>query len=76
MPTYVFRNRNTSEEHEKFMSISAREVYLQENPHLEAVIGLTSIVHETGTNLKVSDGFREVLSKIKQTYKVNQLKDY
>lgn len=76
MPTYVFRNINTGEEFEKFMSISARDEYLRENPHLDSVIGLTGIVHETGTNLRVSDGFREVMSKIKSTYRVNSIKDY
>jgi len=76
MPTYIFRNMNTGEEFEKFMSISARDEYLRENPHLDSVIGPTSIVHETGTNLRVSDGFREVMSKIKSTYRVNSLKDY
>ena len=76
MPIYTFRNRDTGEEHERFMSISAREDYLRENPHLDTVIGKVNIVHETGTNLKVSDGFREVLSKIKDTYKVNKIKDY
>jgi uncharacterized alpha/beta hydrolase family protein len=76
MPTYTFQNRDTGEEFDKFMSISARESYLKENPHLTPIIGLSNIVHERGTNLKVSDGFREVMSKIKNTYKVNKIKDY
>ena len=76
MPLYTFRDRNTNEVFDKFMSIAAREQYLIDNGNLETVIGATALVHERGTNLKVSDGFREVLSKIKQTYKVNQLKDY
>lgn len=76
MPTYTFRNRDTGEEFDKFMSISAREDFIRENPHLDTVINSVNIVHETGTNLKVSDGFREVLSKIKDTYKVNRIKDY
>ena len=76
MPIYTFRNRDTDEVFDKFMSIAAREQYLTDNTNLDTVIGATGIVHERGTNLKVDDGFREVLSKIKQTYKVNQLKDY
>jgi len=32
MPTYNFRNKTTGETFEKFMSISARELFLSENP--------------------------------------------
>lgn len=76
MPTYTFRNRDTGEDFDKFMSISAREEYLRDNPHLDPIIGQVNIVHERGTNLKVSDGFREVMSKIKSKYTVNSIKDY
>jgi hypothetical protein len=76
MPTYTFHNRDTGEDFDKFMSISAREEYLRENPHLDPIIGKVNIVHERGTNLKVSDGFREVLSKIKSKLTVNSIKDY
>lgn len=76
MPTYTFRDTNTNEVFDKFMSIAAREQYLTDNSHLETVLGATKIVHERGTNLKVDDGFREVMSKIKQTYKVNNIKSY
>ena len=58
------------------MSMATREQYLADNANLETVIGATAVVHERGTNLKVDDGFREVLSKIKQTYRVNSIKDY
>ena len=76
MPTYRFKNNDTNEEFESFMSISSREVYLKDNPHLSTMPVLTNIVYETGTNLKVDDGFREVMSKIKDTYKVNNIKSY
>lgn len=76
MPIYTFRDTNTGEEFERFMSIASREEYLKENPHVQTIIGQVNIVHETGTNLKVSDGFREVMSKIKSKYTVNNIKDY
>jgi len=38
MPTYKFKDTNTGEEIEKFMSISAREQFIQDNPHLESMI--------------------------------------
>ena len=34
------------------------------------------LVHETGSRLKVDDGWREVQSKIKETYKINAIKDH
>lgn len=76
MPTYEFRNKVTGETHEKFMSIASRETYLADNPDLETVLGAPKLVYETGTNLKVSDGFREVISKIKSTHRVNNIKSY
>ena len=34
MPLYDFRNKDTGEVFEKFMSISAKEEYLKENPNM------------------------------------------
>jgi hypothetical protein len=76
MPTYDFRHKVTGEVHEKFMSISSREQYLIDNPDLETVMGAPKLVYEPGTNLKVSDGFREVISKIKGNHRVNNIKSY
>ncbi len=76
MPTYDFVNKVTGEVHEKFMSISSREQYLIDNPDLETVIGAPKLVYETGTNLKVDDGFREVISKIKGKHRINNIKSY
>jgi hypothetical protein len=49
---------------------------LNEMPELIHVIGMPKIVHERGTNLKVDDGFREVISKVKEKHRVNNIKDY
>lgn len=76
MPTYQFRNKLTGEEFERFMSYANRQEYLSENPYLEVVIGAPKLVYEPGTNLKVDDGFREVISRVKETYRVNNIKDY
>lgn len=77
MPTYTFRDKKTEAEFDKIMMIAELDPYLDENPHLEQVItsGI-KIVHERGTNLKVDDGFKEVISKVKETYTVNNLKSY
>ena len=64
MPTYCFRNKQTDEHFEKFMSYSAREQYLAENPDIEVVISAPAIADLT-FNKKPDAGFREVLQKIK-----------
>lgn len=77
MPIYSFRDTKTGEEFEESMMIADLDDYIAGNPHLEQIITTgTKIVHEKGTNLRVSDGFRETMSKIKETYKINRIKDY
>ena len=77
MPTYTFKNNDTGEEFEKFLSMSGRETFLELNTNVSQTIkGAPATVYETGTNLKVDDGFREVISKMKQKYTINNIKDY
>lgn len=76
MPTYSFRDKDTGEIFDKFMKISEREEFLKNNPMYESVVTAPKVLHERGTNLKVTDGFREALSKVKETYTVNNIKSY
>lgn len=76
MPNYEYEDTNTGERFTKMSSYDDSQKYLEENPHLRRVIGAPRIVGGVGTNMKVDDGFREVLSKVKQTYTVNNIKDY
>jgi hypothetical protein len=76
MPLYVFKDVNTDEVFEKTMKIAERDEYLKDNPNIVGVISAPKIVGGVGTNLKVDDGFREVVSKVKETYRVNNIKDY
>ncbi len=64
MPTYSFRNKDTGEVFDKFMSLSAREQYLTENPNLETVIGAPAIGDLTN-NKKPDNGFRDLLKDMK-----------
>lgn len=65
MPTYKFLNEKTGEEFEDFMSISALDVYLEENPHLTQLVnGAPMIV--SGVPRKPEDGFRDLLRDIKK----------
>lgn len=66
MPTYSFRHKETGEVIEKFMSISAREDFLQQNQTYESIItGAPMMIdaHRLGIR-KTDSGFKEVLQKI------------
>jgi hypothetical protein len=66
MPTYRFMNNTTNEEYEQFMSISALDVYLQENTHITQMVnGAPMIV--TGVPRKPENGFRDLLKDIKKS---------
>ena len=69
MPTYLFRDRNTNEQWEEFMGISAADKYLEANPHIERMINgfpMTSSSAMGASKTKPDDGFRDVLREIKK----------
>jgi hypothetical protein len=67
MPTYIFRDKNTDARFEKMMKISELDQYRLDNPHLETVIQAPGFSDPVRVGrMKPSDGFREVLSKIKE----------
>jgi hypothetical protein len=72
MPTYIFRNIQNEEITERIMSISAREKYLKENPHMTTIIQSPMIVSGVSTSNskanKVPTGFGEVLSKVAEAH--------
>jgi len=67
MPTYAFRNKKTDEHFDKFMSISAKEQYLAENPDIEQVISAPAFNY-SGTEKKPDAGFRDVLKEIRSKH--------
>lgn len=75
MPTYDFYNHETGEMFEKFMSISAREEYLKENPHIEQMLGATATVSGVSIVGKIPDGFKEVLAKVSENHKQSSVAD-
>ena len=68
MPTYTFRNKNTEEVFEKFMSISARETYLAENPDIEQLVSGAPMVGTNSGAMKPDQGFRDVLKEIRSKH--------
>lgn len=66
MPTYCFRNRETGEESEVFMSMSALDQYKTDHPELEIIVGSSNIV--SSVDIKPDQGFRDVLKEMKKKY--------
>lgn len=64
MPTYAFRNKDTGEVHEQFLSFAGRQQYLKENPNLEVTITQAPAFVGDHVVIKKDTGFKEVLQKI------------
>jgi len=66
MPTYNFRNTKTNEEFEIIMRISELDKYKEDNPHMQQILTAPKIISMAGTlHSRTSDGFKDVLNKIK-----------
>ena len=53
MPSYSFKNTETGEEWEEFFSISEREKFLEQNPHIQQLPSMVSIVGGLVIELKM-----------------------
>lgn len=75
MPTYDFLNTDTGEIFERVMSISAKEQFLQENPHIQTHIGKAPAMGDS-VRLRIrkpDNGFKEVLQKVHEKTAGSQL---
>jgi len=68
MPIYTFHNTETDEHFEDFMSIAAKEEYLQLNPHIkQTILHAPALGDPTRLGLKKPEGgFRDLLKDIKK----------
>lgn len=75
MPTYLFRNRETNASFEKVMRIRELDDYKRDHPELEQLInGVPGLSDPVRLGLvKPSDGFRDVLKKIKNNNPGNNI---
>lgn len=65
MPTYKFQNTETGEVFEKWMYMSERLSYLEENPHVKQMPTILNSVSEVGDfQNKTDGGWNEVLHKV------------
>lgn len=78
MPTYTFRDKETDELFDVFMSIGDYDRYLDHHPMHERYYGPGSapqIVSGVSVRDKRDDGFKEVMSKIAEKHPTSGLAD-
>lgn len=76
MPTYTFRDTETDEIFDVFMSISDAPRYAEQHPMHERYYGPGSapqIVSGVSVRDKRDDGFKEVMSKIAEKHPTSEL---
>ena len=66
MPTYLFLNTITGKEFEEFMSISALDQYLKDNPNIVQLVNGAPLIHSGRGLQKPDNGFREILREVKK----------
>ena len=66
MPTYKFLNNSTGEEFEDFMSISALDQFLAENPNIVQLVNGAPLIHSGRGIGKPDSGFRDLLKEMKK----------
>ena len=64
MPNYNFKNTETGEEFEEFFTNTNREKYLEENPHIQQLPSLFSMVGGHGDRIKNDGGWKDNMSRI------------
>ena len=75
MPTYKFKNMTTGEEFEEFFTISGREEFLKDNPHIQQTPSMFGIAGGTGDRIKNDSGWKENLSRIAEAHPGSELAD-
>ena len=76
MPTYLFRDKETGEDWEEFMSYSQRQEYLEKNPDIEPVVTAPAIVSGVaGITHKNDSGFGDMMSRIAAANPTSPLAD-
>ena len=80
MPTYTLKDTTTNKQWDVICSYKDLQTTLDEMPELVHILGMPKVIHERGTNIKVDDGFREVMSRVKDSAGVKHMshtiKDY
>ena len=64
MPTYVFKDKLTGDQFEKFLSISEKKEFLKGNPNYKQVLTTPNIISGARVGTGKLGGFKEVLQKV------------
>ena len=65
MPIYNFKNKDTDEVVEMFMSFSQKDEYLESHPEMQQVmLGAPALVSGVNFNKKMDNGWKDQLSRI------------
>ena len=64
MPTYNFIDEQNDVEFEEYMSMSDREAFLSDHPHIKQILTKINIVHSAMGSERTDDGWKENLSRI------------
>ena len=77
MPTYTFMDNITGLAFDEFMSMSERETYLEDNPHISQVPVMFAYVgdHIMGAGPKSDGGFNERMEQIANSHPGSPLAD-
>ena len=77
MPTYDFLNTETNEVEEHFMTISGKEKFLEDNPHMkQTYTKVPGVVSGTISAGNVDNhGFKEVLQKVGEAHPFGSVAD-
>ena len=74
MPSYTFRDTTTGKEWDDIMSLSEREKFLKENPHIEQALCAPALVDPSrvgvkGVKNKPDSSFRDLLKTMKKKHR-------
>ena len=76
MPNYTFENKRTKKQHDKWLSMSELDTYLEKNKNLRQVITSINIVAGVGgITHKVDGGWKDNLSRIAEAHPQSTLAD-
>lgn len=78
MPTYTFHDKKTGETFDSILSLSEREKFLAENPHVEQlIVSAPGIVDSWRVGVtKPDNGWRDVLRSIKKANKGSNINTF
>lgn len=70
MPTYTFVNKETGEEETHILTLSQREEYITQNPHMRQKLSTPAFGDSVRLGIRrIDDNFNDVLKKAKSAHK-------